>query len=141
MELQVGVKALIKNESGNYLLLKRTEPYPEESEPRWDIPGGRINIGEPIEQALQREITEETGLTITNEPRIIQAQDILRNSDKHVVRLTYLVQTVGEIKLNPQEHTDFVWCSLEKISELRHDIYLDPILKTLQAASSASVKD
>ncbi|MFZ5390776.1 MAG: NUDIX domain-containing protein [Patescibacteria group bacterium] len=137
MQLQVGVKALIKNQSGDYLLLKRTQPYPGENEPRWDIPGGRINIGEPIMKALQREITEETGLTITKEPQIIQAQDILRNPDKHVVRLTYLVQTVGEIKLNPQEHTDFIWCSLEKISELRHDIYLDPILNNLRAVSSA----
>ncbi len=132
MQLQVGVKAFIKNQTGDYLFLKRSTPYPKEKEPRWDIPGGRINIGEPIIKALSREIVEETGLNLSGEPKLIYAQDILRNPDRHVIRLTYLAQANGQIKINPEEHSEYQWSSLEKISELRHDIYLDPVLKILQ---------
>jgi len=41
--LQVGVKVLLKNKAGQYLLLRRAlEKYPE-IQGRWDIVGGRIN--------------------------------------------------------------------------------------------------
>jgi len=46
MELQVGVKILLKNSEGKYLLIRRSaEKYPEVGA-RWDIVGGRID-GEP----------------------------------------------------------------------------------------------
>ncbi|MBI5734080.1 MAG: NUDIX hydrolase [Candidatus Kerfeldbacteria bacterium] len=140
MKLEVGVKAFITNSQGNYLLLKRAQPYPGETEPRWDIPGGRIIVGETLAQALAREIKEETNLTMTGEPKLIQAQDILRVSDKHTVRLTYQVSATGEVKLDPEEHSEFTWVPLEKIQNLHHDIYLTPVLETiknLRAASSA----
>ena len=43
MILQVGVKALIKNDKGQYLFLRRSERMQAETEPHWDIPGGRID--------------------------------------------------------------------------------------------------
>ena len=133
MELQVGVKALIKDEQGRFLLLRRSQPYEGESEPRWDIPGGRINVGEPILQALAREIKEETGLTMQGEPRIVYAQDILRVAGRHVVRLTFETGAEGEVALDPKEHSAHQWVSLEKIQGIYHDLYLDPVLKNTRA--------
>ena len=51
MILQVGVKALIKNDKGQYLFLRRSERMQAETEPHWDIPGGRIDPAERLEQA------------------------------------------------------------------------------------------
>lgn len=133
MELQVGVKALIKNEQGRYLMLRRSEPYKDEAEPRWDIPGGRINPGEPIFEALAREIKEETGLTMQGEPRIVYAQDILRIAGRHIVRLTFEAAANGEVKLNPAEHSAYQWVPLEAIANFNHDLYLDPVLKHMRA--------
>lgn len=56
----VGVKAVIKNSQGQLLLLKI--PRPNKADSYWDLPGGRIKEGETLEQALQREIEEETGI-------------------------------------------------------------------------------
>ena len=133
MELQVGVKAFITDGYGNYLMLKRVQPYEGESEQRWDIPGGRINVGEPIFDALAREIKEETGLTMQDEPRIVYAQDILRIEGRHVVRLTFEANAGGEVKLDPKEHSNYEWVSLEKMDNLYLDPYLEPVLKLMRA--------
>jgi len=139
MLLEVGVKALIKNNQNQYLILKRCFPYEGETEVRWDIPGGRINPGEPIYQALAREIKEETGLTMTGNPRILYAQDIMRLADKHIVRLTFEVSAEpGEIKLDLQDengtgHCDYQWVTLTEFKNLRHDIYLSPVLEIMGA--------
>ncbi|KKT18874.1 MAG: hypothetical protein UW02_C0020G0025, partial [Candidatus Nomurabacteria bacterium GW2011_GWB1_43_7] len=89
MDLQVGVKILLKNEEGKYLVVRRSnEEYPEIGA-EWDIVGGRINAGFSLLENLKREVLEETGLQIKYEPKLITAQDIMKK-EKHIVRLTYL---------------------------------------------------
>ncbi len=130
MLLQVGVKALIQNNEGKYLLLLRAEPFSGDSKCKWDIPGGRINTGEELHTALAREIFEETSMTLTGTPELLIAQDIIRG-DKHVVRLTYKAKASGEIALDPKEHTDFGWYTLEEAKALYHDSYLTPTFALL----------
>lgn len=125
------MKAVIKNSSGKYLLLLRAKPYPGLSKCHWDVPGGRINIGEELEIALEREIKEETGLRLTGKPKIIYAQDILRVEGRHTVRLTYIAEAKGIVKLDPNEHQNYGWFTLEEINKLYYDGYLTPVLKLL----------
>ncbi len=112
MELQVGVKILIENKEGKFLFLERSAEKYSEVHKKLDIPGGRINPGSTLDENLQREIAEETGLTILGEPRLVAAQDILR-PDKHVVRLTYVGNAGGEIQLS-DEHGSYKWLTKEE---------------------------
>lgn len=132
MILQVGVKAFIKNSEGLYLLLLRAKPYEGNTKCRWDIPGGRINTGEELHKALAREIKEETGLNLKGVSQVIYAQDILRTAGKHIVRLTYTAKATGKVKLDPKEHSDFGWFTLDEIKKLYHDTYLIPVLRLLK---------
>jgi 8-oxo-dGTP diphosphatase len=129
--LEVGVKVILKNSQGKYLLLKRVKPYSGETEPRWDIPGGRIIPGEELYDALSREVKEETGLRLKSKLKVIAAQDILRVEGKHTVRITYSAHASGRVTLDPKEHTEFGWFTISQIKKLYHDIYLDPVLKLL----------
>lgn len=53
--LTVAVVAFLQNEEGQVLLQKRVDSE------LWDIPGGCLELGESLEEALYREVLEETG--------------------------------------------------------------------------------
>lgn len=61
----VAVSGLIENDDGKILLEKN--PYRG-----WEIPGGQVEVGESLIEALKREVKEETGINIeVHELRIV----------------------------------------------------------------------
>src|SRR5713226_3153070 len=56
--LVVAVTVVVTNEQGELLLQKRTDNE------LWGLPGGAMNIGESIAQAVIREVKEETSLDV-----------------------------------------------------------------------------
>ena len=135
MELQVGVKVLIKNTSGKYLLQRRSPKKYPEAQIGWDIVGGRIIPGIPLLENLRREVKEETGLLLTKVEKILAAQDILRIKDKHIVRITYLGKAKGKIKLDKEENSEYKWFSLGELKALSKnslDMYFADVLKDLK---------
>lgn len=117
MELQVGVKVLLKNKANRYLLVKRSSLKYPEGFPEWDIVGGRINPGTLLLENLKREVKEETNLNLSEKIKLIAAQDILRVPGRHVVRLTYLGEADGDPVLS-DEHTEFKWFTMNEIKML-----------------------
>lgn len=55
-----GVYAVLKYKDKFILIKKGKGPF----KGRWDLPGGKIDFGETPQEALEREIMEETGLKI-----------------------------------------------------------------------------
>lgn len=62
----IGVKALIKNRKGMFLLLEARSPALKSTKRKaqfWDLPGGKIWIGEnDVKKTLEREVSEELGV-------------------------------------------------------------------------------
>jgi 8-oxo-dGTP diphosphatase len=128
MLLQVGVKVLLKNSEGKFLLVRRNpKKYPDVGA-QWDIVGGRIDPGSKLIENLKREVLEETGLALSQPVKLVAAQDILRE-DRHVVRLTYLGEIEGEPKID-EEHTEYKWFTPSEIKSLK-DGELDKYFKEL----------
>lgn len=107
----------LRNPDGKILLLKRAEEKYGKTNGCWDIVGGRIDPGQPLLENLRREVMEETKLSLTSEPRLVAAQDIIPNEEKHVVRLTYVATTVGEPQLDLAENTEYRWANIKAIVE------------------------
>lgn len=59
-QFQAGVKVLIRNAAGHYLLILSHDRG-------WEIPGGVVEEGEDLLTALHREVDEEVGIKIANE--------------------------------------------------------------------------
>jgi ADP-ribose pyrophosphatase YjhB (NUDIX family) len=117
MNLQVGVKVFLKNKEGKILLLKRSEEKYGKTNGSWDIVGGRIDPGTGLMENLKREVQEETQLTIISTPKLIGAQDIIPNDERHIVRLTYVAHTSDEPVLDLSENTEYKWMSFEELSQ------------------------
>lgn len=121
----LGIKALITNSSGEILLLKvNPEALKKQTDPYWDLPGGRIDKGDTIEQTLLREVEEETG--ITRVENIVEVGMVLSN-----IRIPIGTSDVGlilgvyECKVNSDsvitlsdEHTEYKWFSPIEASAL-----------------------
>lgn len=134
MTLQVGVKAVLRNQEGKILLLKRSAKY-ESAEGSWDIPGGRIDPGTTLGENLTREVREETQMELKGSPKLAAAQDILFTKDggeeMHIVRLTYLASVEGEPVLDGKEHTEHRWAAFDELSSLPNlDRYLAELVST-----------
>jgi ADP-ribose pyrophosphatase YjhB (NUDIX family) len=56
--LVVAVTAIVTNDAGDLVMQKRTD------NDLWGLPGGAMNIGESIGQAVAREVLEETALQV-----------------------------------------------------------------------------
>lgn len=61
--VQVAVGVLVRGD-GAFLLTSR--PVGKVYEGYWEFPGGKLEAGETVEQALRRELQEEIGITIGN---------------------------------------------------------------------------
>lgn len=134
MKLQVGVKALIKNDNNSYLFIRRSVAFGSENEPHWDIPGGRIEPHEALLDALAREIQEETGLHLESTPRLLAGQDIfVEAKDLHVVRLTYVIRGNGMPALS-DEHQESQWMAIDEALASNIDPYIREVLTNQKTA-------
>jgi ADP-ribose pyrophosphatase YjhB (NUDIX family) len=100
----------------------------------WGIPGGKVKWGEPAEDALRRELKEETNLEVAN-IEFLLVQDCIHSKEfyreAHFVLLNYTCRCAGEpeVKLNG-EAQDYRWLELAEAITL--DVNL-PTRKLLDA--------
>ena len=113
------------------LLVKRGRPP---SVGLWAIPGGNMKLGETLQQATEREILEETGLTIkAREP--VLTFDVIKKDDDGRIRYHYvIVDLIAECvggKLQPGDDAlEARWVSPSEIDELNVSARTRQVLKT-----------
>jgi mutator protein MutT len=80
---------------GRVLLIRRGK---QPLRGRWVVPGGTVELGETLEQALVREVEEETGLVVRPREVVAVFDRILREADRvdyHYVIVDYLCDYVA----------------------------------------------
>ncbi|WAC20711.1 HAD hydrolase-like protein [Luteolibacter sp. SL250] len=103
------VGALVHDGAGRVLMI-RTHKWGN----RWGIPGGKIERGEPSEDALRRELREETGLEISD-IRFVMVQDCIDSPEfmrpEHFILLNYVARASStDVTLN-DEAQEYRWVS------------------------------
>jgi len=116
------VGALIVNDKHEVLLV-RSKKWGE----KYTVPGGHIELGERAEDAIVREVKEETGLDSVAEDLLIVQQAIYPkdyHKHEHYIFMDYVCKAIStEVKLDGRELQSFIWVRPEEALKLELEEY------------------
>lgn len=104
---------IVLNENGDVLMIFRRG--------KWDLPKGKLDEGEDIEQCSIREVQEETGLkTVSIKSKICNTLHIYPMNSKLILKYTawYLMQGSSNEQLSPQKEENIEHVMWVKPSEI-----------------------
>jgi 8-oxo-dGTP diphosphatase len=113
MKLFVGVKAIIVHEE-KFLLIREAKYDEGTCEGKWDAPGGRINPEESLFQGLEREVMEESGLTVVPGKLlgVFETFHTIKGEECHIVRIYYeCISTTNVVRLS-SDHDQYDWVDI-----------------------------
>ena len=111
--IQTAVAALVIH-NNKLLILKRAEDDPVNPK-MWSFQGGKVEQGETLEEALRRELNEETGLEGVVQDLIYATTIFLK--ERQLILLHYLVDVTKTNVTLSNEHSDYMWVTLDKLEK------------------------
>jgi len=109
------VRLILFDNQGHILVLKRSSSS-KTNPAKWELPGGKIDAGETFDEALKREILEETGFTVVVHSAAGTAMQ--ETEDFRVVRLVMIGSILSGGLSISKEHTEYRWVGLPELASL-----------------------
>ena len=111
----VGVGAIVISEGKILLEKRRNDP----GSGKWSIPGGKVELGEKVEQTVVREVKEETGLLVTR-PELLGVVDNVALDENgkvkyHFVIIDYFVKLERGTAKAASDAAELRWVPLEEV--------------------------
>jgi len=110
----IGVGSIVFNDKRQVLMIRRNQPP---AMGLWSVPGGKLEAGESLADACQREVKEETGLDVevSNIVAVVERQI----EGFHYVVIDFLAHLVAEnaIPVAQSDVAEAKWISLEAIED------------------------
>ena len=115
----VGVGALIFNQQGQVLLVERGNPplcgY-------WSLPGGAVETGERLEEAMAREVLEETGLEVAVGSIATVFERIMPDAEGaceyHYVLIDFYCTVIGGVLQAGDDSRQACWRDLSAVDSI-----------------------
>jgi mutator protein MutT len=111
----VGVGAIIFRDDAVLLIQRGREP----SYGKWSIPGGAVELGETLQEAVFREVSEEVGLEVRVKDLVVALDRVILDQnggiEYHYVLLDFLCEWTGG---EPFPASDVLSCAFVPLDEL-----------------------
>lgn len=107
----IDVVAAVVEKEGKYLVAHR----PVEKGGEWEFPGGKVEPGETLFEALKREISEELGVTV-RPIRVLSSYNKMVHAQ--IYRIHFLSATLESEHFVLSEHQSCLWLRLGDIKKL-----------------------
>lgn len=116
----VGVGAVVLD--GDRVLLIKRGQAPLKG--HWSLPGGSVEVGETLEQAIVREVIEETGITV-DVGSMVEVLDRISRDDEgrvehHFVLVDFVCRPVGGMLRGASDAEDAEWVALSDL--MRYEV-------------------
>lgn len=108
------VAALIQSE-GKLLVCQRRRG--SKFELLWEFPGGKVEPGETLEYALERELREELGVAARIGPEVHRLQHQYRQSGQPF-ELVFFAASAARGEMRNPEFERIEWCEMESLPQL-----------------------
>jgi ADP-ribose pyrophosphatase YjhB (NUDIX family) len=137
----VGVGAVILDrDAKRVLLIKRAR---EPARGRWSLPGGLVDVGESLEEALRREVLEETGLQVRVGPLVEVLDRIIYDEELrvqyHYVLVDFLCRAGTDGPREASDAEEVRWFEIGQLEDLdMTDSTLEVILKAVELREEGS---
>ena len=116
------VGALVVNPKGDVLIVRSSK-----WRNKFTVPGGHIELGEAAEDAIKREVKEETGLDVEPVELLLVQQAIYPANyykHEHFIFMDYLCKTLdSEVKLDGRELQEYLWIEPHEALKLDMENY------------------
>lgn len=111
-------RACVLREDGKMLIVKRS-PGDANNAGKWEWPGGKVERGQQLVQALQMEIDQETGLIVSVTHPVIDYISFIIDKGKYQGLLYLALISVarlegGQLRLS-DEHTEYAWVTYRQM--------------------------
>ncbi len=124
VDFRIAVKSFVVRD-GKLLVLKRT--FDDIQKPSiWEIPGGRLDLGEDPREGIKREIKEETGIDV-DVSYLINVRHFVRDDKQTITMLIFLCKALhNNVKIS-EEHSAFDWIPLENCKNKLTDFFHEEV--------------
>ena len=127
-------KAVVFHPEKKGLFLAVRRPKDDPRRPGcWDLPGGNVAFGERHDQAIIREIEEETGLAVRREtlkPLYIES-NFLEKRDKYILFIGYAAAARNDKVVLSEEHIQFKWVGKSEFLALESADFLERMVEAI----------
>ncbi len=107
------VAGVVIKKDNRYLLVQEKKPI---AHGLWNLPAGRVDVGESIEEAAIREAKEESGFDV----ELIRKLDIFQNLTTDAVKHAFEAKIIGgELKYPEDEILNAKWYTFEEIKNMK----------------------
>ena len=127
----VSVAGVIIDDAGRALLIQRRDNG------HWEPPGGVLEAGETIPEALEREVLEETGIKIAHPATLT---GIYKNMNALIIAMVFRCEALGGSATTGAETRAVRWVTRDEVSQLADEAYAVRVLDAMDAANPPAIR-
>ncbi|MEU7368564.1 NUDIX domain-containing protein [Streptomyces hygroscopicus] len=127
----MSVAGVIVDDAGRALLIKRRDNG------KWEPPGGVMEPGETIPDALQREVLEETGIKIALPATLT---GIYKNMTHLIVSMVFRCEAIDGTPTTGAETRALRWATRDEVTQLADEAYAIRVLDALDNTPPPAVR-